>query len=81
MLLKRMSKHGDAVVAPGLRGCPSNRSLAAETQRQALAILKQREWYDFEPTFAAEQLANRLILDSAKYGQSGLAWHKLTYRA
>ena len=62
VLLKRMSKHDDAVMVPGLRGCPSNRSLAAETQRQALAILKQREWYDFGPTFAAEQLANRPIL-------------------
>ena len=58
-LLKRMSKQGDAVVVHGLRGRPSNRKLPAETQRQALAILKQPDWHDFGPTFAAEQLAKR----------------------
>lgn len=58
-LLKRMAKQGDAVVVHGLRGRPSNRKLTAKTQRQALAILKQPEWHDFGPTFAAEQLAKR----------------------
>src|SRR5438552_1786420 len=58
-LLKRMSKHGDAVVVHGLRGRPSNRKLAAKAQRQALAILKQPDWHDFGPTFASEQLAKR----------------------
>ena len=58
-LVKRMSKQGDAVVVHGLRGRPSNRKLPAETQRQALAILKQPDWHDFGPTFAAEQLAKR----------------------
>jgi transposase len=58
-LLKRMSKQGDAVVVHGLRGRPSNRKLPAKTQRQAMAILKQPEWHDFGPTFAAEQLAKR----------------------
>jgi transposase len=58
-LLKRMAKQGDAVVLHGLRGRPSNRKLAAETQRQALAILKQPDWHDFGPTFASEQLAQR----------------------
>src|ERR1700730_17771057 len=58
-LLKRMSKQGDAVVVHGLRGRPSNRKLPDETQRQALAILKQPDWHDFGPTFAAEQLAKR----------------------
>jgi hypothetical protein len=47
------------VVVHGLRGRPSNRKLAAQTQRQALAILKQPDWHDFGPTFAAEQLAQR----------------------
>jgi hypothetical protein len=54
-----MSKQGDAVVVHGLRGRPSNRKLPDQTQRQALAILKQPEWHDFGPTFAAEQLAKR----------------------
>jgi transposase len=58
-LVKRMGKQGDAVVVHGLRGRPSNRKLAAETQRQALAMLKQPDWHDFGPTFAAEQLAKR----------------------
>lgn len=58
-LLKRMAKQGDAVVVHGLRGRVSNRKLPAEIQRQALAILKQPDWHDFGPTFAAEQLAKR----------------------
>jgi transposase len=58
-LLKRMAKQGDAVVVHGLRGRSSNRKLAAQTQRQALAILKQPDWHDFGPTFAAEQLAKQ----------------------
>jgi transposase len=55
--LKRMIKQGDAVVVHGLRGRPSNRKLSDETRRQALAVLKQPDWHDFGPTFAAEQLA------------------------
>lgn len=58
-LVKRMKKQGDAVVVHGLRGRTSNRKLAAETQRQALTILKKADWHDFGPTFAAEQLAKR----------------------
>jgi transposase len=58
-LVKRMGQQGDAVVVHGLRGRPSNRKLAAETQRQALAILQQPDWHDFGPTFASEQLAKR----------------------
>ncbi len=54
--IRRMTKRGDAVVLHGLRGRPSNRRLSADTQRQALAILKHPEWHDFGPTFAAEQL-------------------------
>jgi transposase len=56
-LLKRMAKQGDGVVVHGLRGRPSNRKLPAKMQRQVLAILKQPDWHDFGPTFAAEQLA------------------------
>ena len=58
-LLKRMNKHGDAVVLHGLRGKPSNRKLPAKTQKQVLAILSEPDWHDFGPTFAAEQLAKR----------------------
>jgi len=65
-LLKRMAKQGDAVVVHGLRGRPSNRKLPAKTQRQALAIVKQPEWHDFGPTFAAEQLAKRHQIEVGK---------------
>ena len=58
-LLQHMAKKGDAVVVHGLRGRPSNRKLSADVQRQAVAILKQPEWHDFGPTFAAEQLQKR----------------------
>jgi len=65
-LVKRMSQQGDVVVVHGLRGRPSNRKLPAETQRQALAILKQPDWHDFGPTFAAEQLAKRYQIQVGK---------------
>jgi len=65
-LLKRMVKQGDGVVVHGLRGRSSNRKLPAKTQRQALAILKQPDWHDFGPTFAAEQLAKRHQLQLGK---------------
>jgi len=46
-------------VIHGLRGRISNRKLAAKIQRQALTILKQPDWHDFGPTFAAEQLGKQ----------------------
>ena len=58
-LLRRMKKQGDAVVVHGLRGRASNRKLPAKTQKQALVILREPDWHDFGPTFAAEQLAKR----------------------
>lgn len=56
-LLKRMKQQGDAVVVHGLRGRASNRKLPTATQRQALAVLREPDWHDFGPTFAAQQLA------------------------
>src|ERR1035441_9862348 len=58
-LLKRMIKQGEAVGVQGLRGRPSNRKLPAETQRQAVKLLKQPDWHDFGPAFASQQLAKR----------------------
>ncbi len=55
-LLGRMDKLGDAVVVHGLQGRPSNHKLASTTRKQALEMLKQPDWHDFGPTFAAEQL-------------------------
>ena len=54
-----MKKQGDPVVVHGLRGRASNRKIDGKVKAQALKILKQAEWYDFGPTFAAEQLAKR----------------------
>jgi transposase len=58
-LLQRMKRRGDAAVVHGLRGRASNRKIATRVQAQAIEILKQPEWHDFGPTFAAEQLARR----------------------
>src|SRR6266478_9660163 len=65
-LVKRMNQQGDAVVVHGLRGRPSNRKLPAKTQKQAMKILKQPDWHDFGPTFAAEQLAKRYQIQVGK---------------
>ncbi len=65
-LLKRLEKEGDAVVVHGSRGKPSHRRLPEETKRQALAVLRQPEWHDFGPTFAAEQLAKHHQLQVGK---------------
>jgi transposase len=58
-LLQRMRRQGDAAVVHGLRGRASNRKIATGLQAQAIEILKQPEWHDFGPTFAAEQLGKR----------------------
>lgn len=58
-LLRRMKREGDRVVVHGLRGRASNRKIASQTQARALEVLRQPEWHDFGPTFAAEQLAQR----------------------
>src|ERR1017187_9550769 len=58
-LLKRMKRHGDRVVVHGLRGRASNRKIAGKVHGQAIELLKQRDWHDFGPTFASEQLAKR----------------------
>jgi len=48
-----------AAVVHGLRERASNRKIAAQWEAQAIELLKQPEWHDFGPTFAAEQLAQR----------------------
>src|ERR1039457_3726986 len=58
-LLKRMKRQGDRVVVHGLRGRASNRRIAMKVRAQAIELLKQRDWHDFGPTFASEQLAKR----------------------
>jgi len=58
-LIQRMNKQGDRVVVHGPRGKASNRKIPTEAQAFVLEILKQPDWHDFGPTFAAEQLAKR----------------------
>ena len=58
-LLRRMKTDGDKVVVHGLRSRASNRKLSAQIEKQAIAILREPDWHDFGPTFAAEQLAKR----------------------
>ena len=65
-LLRRMKQEGDTVVVHGLRGRASNRKLPAQTQTQALAILREPDWHDFGPTFASEQLAKRHKINVGK---------------
>src|SRR5262245_2267751 len=65
-LLRRLGTRGDAVVVHGLRGRPSNRKLSDKTRQQALELLRQPDWHDFGPTFAAEQLAQRHHLQVGK---------------
>src|ERR1019366_8383137 len=65
-LLRRMQSDGDRVVVHGLRGRVSNRQIDAQTQARAIVLLKQREWHDFGPTFASEQLAKRHSIEGSK---------------
>lgn len=58
-LLVEMKEKGDAVVVHGLRGQPSNRRIEEEIRSRAMEIVKLPEWHDFQPAFAAEQLAKR----------------------
>ena len=55
-LLRRMKLEGDRVVVHGLRGRASNRKIAASTREQALEALRDPDWHDFGPTFAADEL-------------------------
>ena len=59
ILLQSLDERGDAAVVHGLRGQPSNCKVPEKPQQQVLAILKQPEWHDFGPSFAAQQLAKR----------------------
>jgi hypothetical protein len=55
-MLLRLRERGDGTLVHGLRGRPSNRRLAARFEQKILARLRQR-YADFDPTLAAEHLA------------------------
>jgi transposase len=60
-LLQRMRAQGDRAVVHRLRGRPSNRRLPEKTKRRAVELFRQhkqaRQWHDYGPTLAAEELA------------------------
>ena len=60
-LLRRMRARGDGAVVHGLRGKRSNRRLPEAMRSRAVKLFAQqkqaRQWHDYGPTLAAEELA------------------------
>ena len=65
-LVADLKQRGDTIVLHGLSGRESNRRIGAEVRDKALEILRQPDWHDFGPTFAAEQLAKRYEIAVSK---------------
>ena len=61
-LLRRMRARGDGAVVHGLRGKRSNRRLPEGVKARAVKLFAQqkqaRQWHDYGPTLAAEELAS-----------------------
>ena len=58
-LLRALKRRGDQAVVHALRGLPSNRKIAVETEQEAVAILKRPVYRGFGPTLASEYLAKK----------------------
>src|ERR1700728_64237 len=58
-LLRALKRRGDKAGVDALGGLPSNRKIAAETEQEALAILKRPVYRGFGPTLASEYLAKK----------------------
>jgi DNA-binding Lrp family transcriptional regulator len=58
-LVADLKQRGDRIVVHGLSGRESNRRIDAKIRDKVVAILRQPDWHDFGPTFAAEQLAKQ----------------------
>lgn len=58
-LLRALKRRGDQAVAHGLRGAPSNGKIDADTEREAVAILRRPVYRGFGPTLACEYLAKK----------------------
>jgi len=60
-LLRRMKARGDQAVVHGLRGKRSNRRLPETMKARAVKLFREqkqaRQWHDYGPTLAAEELA------------------------
>jgi hypothetical protein len=58
-LLHELKRRGDKAVVHALRGLPSNRKVAVETQQKAVEILSRPVYQGFGPTLASEYLAKK----------------------
>jgi DNA-binding Lrp family transcriptional regulator len=58
-LLRALKRRGDKAVVHALRGLPSNRTISADTEQKAVAILSRPVYRGFGPTLASEYLANK----------------------
>ena len=58
-LLRALKRRGDQAIVHALRGLASNRKVAGETQREAIAILTRPVYRGFGPTLASEYLAKK----------------------
>jgi DNA-binding Lrp family transcriptional regulator len=58
-LLRALKRRGDKAVVHALRGLPSNRKIAADTEQEAVAILRRPVYRGFGPTLASEYLAKK----------------------
>jgi hypothetical protein len=58
-LLRALKRRGDKAVVHALRGLPSNRKIAADTEQAAVAILRRPVYLGFGPTLASEYLAQK----------------------
>lgn len=58
-LLRALKRRGDKAVVHALRGLPSNRTISADTEEKAVAILSRPVYRGFGPTLAAEYLAKK----------------------
>ena len=60
-LLERLKQQGDGGLVHGLRGRRSNRKLPEAKRKKVLGIferqVQRRQWHDYGPTLAAEELA------------------------
>jgi hypothetical protein len=58
-LLRALKRRGDKAMVHALRGLPSNRKIAADTEQEAIAILTRPVYRGFGPTLASEYLAKK----------------------
>jgi hypothetical protein len=65
-LMGALDKRGDEAVVHGLRGRGSNRKIATEVEKEAVAILSLPVYRGFGPTLAAEYLGERHGIEAGK---------------